>query len=392
MINKHIDRLQKLSAQLISYQTTADRPDEIAKCLHWVSNYISAHVPSAHIIELESQGKKSLFITHATLQPKIIFCAHLDVVATHNPNLFTAVCEPNGRLVGRGAADMKGPAAALLDIFVEEANPDIGLLFTADEEVGGENGAKYFLKIIDWQPEVVILPDGGANMRLITEQKGILRIQLDATGQSAHSARPWLGDNAILRLSRAYEALLRKYPIPMYEDDWRVSITLTQINGGSAPNVVPLAAIGTLDIRYPFTSQEAAMKLYQSVCAIVKRFQVTPTLVSYAGGFALDIFASAVDVFQNIAERTLGAKLPLSREAGASDARFFSERNIASLMYQPVCGGWHTEYEWVDMQSLYQFHQLTSQFTAAYSDFSNSALDICSGSYSDTADIAIKEA
>ncbi len=392
MINKHIDRLQKLSAQFIQYQTTEDRPDEITNCLSWVSNYISAHAPAAQIHKLESQGKKSLFITRETLQPKIIFCAHLDVVSAHNSNLFTAICDSNGRLVGRGAADMKGPAAALLDIFVEEAIPEVGVLFTTDEEIGGENGVKYFLKMIDWQPDVVILPDGGANMRLITEQKGILRIQLNAAGQSAHSARPWLGDNAIVRLSRAYEALLRKYPTPMHEDDWRASITLTQINGGSAPNVVPLNAIGTLDIRYPFTSQEDAMKLYQSVCATVKRYQVTTTLVSFANGFTLDVFAPAVDVFQNAAKQILGAKLPLSREAGASDARFFSERNIVSLMYQPVCGGWHTEHEWVDLQSLYQFRQITSQFSTAYADITGSEIEMSDAHFRDALDIVAKNA
>ena len=66
---------------------------------------------------------------------------------------------------------------------------------TGDEETGGFNGAAKALAHI--RAEFCIALDGGDTGRIITREKGILRIQAAASGKSAHGSRPWLGKNAI---------------------------------------------------------------------------------------------------------------------------------------------------------------------------------------------------
>src|SRR5262249_584735 len=150
------------------------------------------------------------------------------------------------------AADMKGPVAALMDVFVAEAHSHVGLLLTCDEESGGAHGTQHVLRSLAWRPEVVLLPDGGASMRLVTQQKGLLRLKLTAVGRSVHAARPWQGINALERAFRGYQSMRRAYPPPREEADERISVTLTALHSvGNSPNALPDVAEGVLDVRYP---------------------------------------------------------------------------------------------------------------------------------------------
>lgn len=377
-----IERLATITEQLVSFPTIEHNATEIDTCLNWVKSHILAHSPRLNVQEFMSQGKRSLLFTAGLEPPTVLFCGHLDVVDAPRQSDFQTTRIDATRLRGRGTADMKGPIAAMIDIMTHDPVSDTGLLLTTDEEIGGENGVGYILPLLPWKPDVVILPDGGANMRLITEQKGILRLRLIAHGQSAHSSRPWLGDNAILKLTNAYSALMRKYPAPIAEDDWKVSMTLSEIIGGISPNSVPWIAEGTLDVRFPAMSDEDDARLLANLKQNLKRRHIETSVVSSAPGFKLDSNSPFIKQLQSIAASILQRPFDLAREAGASDARYFAEYGIPVLMFQPFCAGWHSDNEWIDLASLAQFRSICHAFAkeqAEHGQLSNDKLEHVTG-------------
>ena len=203
-------------------------------------------------------------------------------------------------------------------------------------------------------------------MRLITEQKGILRIGLTAHGVAAHGSRPWLGDNPISHIYRGYEALLRAYPEPTNEEDWRVSIALTEFYAGVASNSVPWRAEGTLDVRFPAFGNISAQSIFADIKRRLARYDVVAHIVSQGEGFCLDAGSPIVQRFQDVAQVVRQAPLPLAREAGASDARYFAAEGIPVLMFQPECAGWHGDDEWIDLPSLATFRALCVGFSRSY--------------------------
>src|SRR5207248_9581347 len=90
---------------------------------------------------------------------------------------------------------------------------------------------------------------------------GNLNARLVFHGRSAHSARPWLGDNAIMRAVEALAPLAKLEPHDVEIEGlvFREVLSVTEIAGGSATNVIPALASATLNFRYaPNRSPEEA--------------------------------------------------------------------------------------------------------------------------------------
>jgi succinyl-diaminopimelate desuccinylase len=361
MDKKVEERLATITEHLVSFPTVDGNNRDLHGCVDWVKARVLTQSPRLDIRGFCSHDKPSLLFSAGKTPPKVLLCGHLDVVEAPKPE-FTASIVGESRMRGRGTADMKGPVAALIDIMATEPIPGLGLLVTTDEEVGGENGVNHVLNSLDWRPDVVILPDGGANMRLVGEQKGILRLRLIAKGGGAHGSRPWLSNNPIISIQRAYDALLRAYPMPKEDEDWRVSISLTELHAGVAPNSIPWHAEATLDIRFPDAGEGTWEKLLIDMRRRLARYDVSAEVVANSPGFKLDVASPAVRQMQDVAQYVYGKSLPVVREAGASDARYFSSENIPVIMFQPECGNWHGSDEWVDLESLAMFRTMCTSF------------------------------
>ncbi len=352
------ERLATILDHLVSFPTVADNADAIHSCVDWVRASILTRSPRLSVQRFTSHDKPSLLFIAGKQPPRVLLCGHIDVVEAFRLDAYHATTSGDERMQGRGTADMKGPVAALIDIMESEPQSGLGLLLTADEEIGGEDGVGHFLRSVEWRPEVVIMPDGGANMRLVIEQKGILRLRIVASGTPSHSARPWLGESAIERLMRGYHALSKAYPMPADEDDWRVSIALTDLHAGIAQNVIPWQAEAILDIRYPASGPETGQHLASDITRRLARHQISTHVVMHAPTFTVCDDAPMVQRLQCVARALRLGPLPVAREAGASDARYFSQEGVPVLMFQPECRGWHTADEWVSLPSLAGFRTL----------------------------------
>ena len=241
MKEKIIKEIVDNTVRLINYKTIANNYQEINKAC----DYIKSQFNDYYIKEYVINGYKNLVIANTQeYNLDVIFCGHLDVVL--NEVYAANICD--NKIFGRGAFDMKGQLAVLISLLKNnKSKKKIALLITSDEEIGG-----YCCKEImkDYHAKVAFIPDAGKNFDLVIEEKGLLQVEIKVKGVAAHASEPFKGENAILKLFNIYEHLLTMYPMPDNQDDFKTSINLSKINGGSSNNMVPQEASMVLDIRF----------------------------------------------------------------------------------------------------------------------------------------------
>lgn len=151
------------------------------------------------------------------------------------------------RIIGRGAADMKGGVAVMLALLQRLArDPRDAVLILYDHEEGPheDNGIHCVLAesaLLDPKPSaaVVLEPSGGA---IHAGAVGSLNAQIAFRGRAAHAARPWEGENAVSEaLADALGRFARRAPVAVEVDGltYHDTVTVTMVNGGVAHNVVP---------------------------------------------------------------------------------------------------------------------------------------------------------
>ncbi|MFW6055099.1 MAG: M20 family metallopeptidase, partial [Thermodesulfobacteriota bacterium] len=249
-------KIVELTKELMRFKSMHSRPEEIAACLEHIRGYLQEWgVKSETIVH---NGVHSLLALPKPGYAPILLMSHADVVEAGEA-LFEPV-EENGRLYGRGSIDDKYAVAVslfLLRAHLTEIEQEggsfedlpFGLLITGDEEVGGTNGAGQALK--HCRTDFCLALDVGGPRQIVIKEKGILRLKLVARGKAAHGARPWLGENAIEKLTADIQAIKPFFPVQTQDPEhWHRTMNLGRISGGKAVNQVPDRAEAVFDIRY----------------------------------------------------------------------------------------------------------------------------------------------
>ena len=191
--------------------------------------------------------------------PSLALVGHHDVVPPDGSQLegdSYVVEESDGRLYGRGTADMKGALAAMLLAF-RDAEPAGELVFASfvGEETGGE-GARHAIDA-GFAPDRAVVGEGSTNYSregvtdIVVAHKGRRGSTVTARGRSAHASEPEAGENAIYRGCEAV-SVLRSITAPratVFGHELAGSIAVTGIEGGSAWNVIPERCEITVDER-----------------------------------------------------------------------------------------------------------------------------------------------
>ncbi len=180
----------------------------------------------------------------------VLFACHLDVVPAgesgwSNP-AFSGV-ESNGKIYGRGAADMKGGIAAVVTAIRQiidskvELQGDIVLFGAAGEESDSCGAKKFVADHGDKLPFLagVVLPEP-TDFAVVTAHRGMLWLEVTTKGKAAHGSMPRLGVNAITSMSTLLGELA-SYKV-RYEPHrllGECSMSVNTIAGGEAINVVP---------------------------------------------------------------------------------------------------------------------------------------------------------
>jgi succinyl-diaminopimelate desuccinylase len=190
----------------------------------------------------------------------LLFACHLDVVPAGDGNWLNPAFsghESDGKIYGRGAADMKGPVAAIVTAIKQivetsvELQGDIILLAAAGEETDS-CGAKRFVRDYAGQlpPLAGVVITEPTDFEIITAHRSLLWLEVSTKGRTAHGSMPQLGVNALTSMN----ALLNELAdYTATSGSGRVtgsaSMSINTIVGGKAINVVPDRCTIGIDIR-----------------------------------------------------------------------------------------------------------------------------------------------
>jgi acetylornithine deacetylase/succinyl-diaminopimelate desuccinylase family protein len=191
--------------------------------------------------------------------PSLAWNGHLDVVPAgsldtwrHDP--WEGEIDDEGRLVGRGAADMKGPIAAALAAAAALRRADTPLdgplvfHLAADEELAGLHGTKVLWErgLLTQDAAIVGEP---SEMQVGLAERGGAWFTATAYGKAAHGSQPHRGVNAITTMARFLLRLPEVLPDREHPLVGSPTVNAALISGGSAPNVVPDRCVVDIDRR-----------------------------------------------------------------------------------------------------------------------------------------------
>ncbi len=310
--------------------------------------------------KFKSNGFPSLVVTtKKTKSPDLFLAAHLDVV-DGSPSLFRPKVVGD-KLVGRGTFDMKYALAAYLKLFNDLKNDlssyNIGLMITADEELGGANGVKNILAQ-GYKATVALLPDGGYGWNFEIAAKGIWHIHVYASGKSTHGSRPWEGDNAINKLVKFLDKV-SQLPIlqpSTRKDHFYNTINVGVIKGGHSTNQVPSEAEAKVDIR--FVSDIVGEKIKKQIFNLAKKQSgIKVEEINYGHSVVVDRDSKYLKIFEKILEKRIGVQIGHISSHGSSDARHFVAKYIPTIILRPPGGGHHSDQEWISVKGVNQFYQ-----------------------------------
>ncbi len=358
------EQLTEYLSALVSMPTETADTEKNDKALHWIEDQLSPL--GLHFKHQTFEGHPTLVITTKdTMTPDLFLVAHIDVVPAPKSQYLPRIA--GNKMHGRGAYDMKMAIACYMLLLHELKDRlpkmNIGLMLTSDEEIGGMNGVKRLLEA-GYSSKVAFLPDGGFNWNFEEAAKGVLQVKITARGVSAHSSRPWLGENAIDILMKALGDvhLYFEKEKPHY-GTYFPTANIGMIKGGKAANQVPAEAEALIDIRYP-----PAIKGTEIYSALEKMLQKDPRLsiqiTAEGSPHHANLQQPPFLKFQEIAKRLYGIETGKTFSYGASDARFFSEKNIPVLVIAPKGGEIHSEEEWIDLADLTRFYNVLKEWVS----------------------------
>lgn len=279
----------------------------------------------------------------------LLLAGHTDVVPADESNWTTDPYNPtvrSGRLVGRGTADMKGAIAAMViaaERYLDSAEDpgEVVLAFVVDEEHGGNGMQRLVDDGVSADSAVIGEPTG---LNVCTAIKGVARYEVSVHGESCHSGQPDEGQNAIHGLRELLDRIERLdaalestgHEVLAHED-----VTVTEVSGGLAPNVVADRADATIDWRFlpgttepdPFDERLRSTLTDLSVDGFEFPVDIDQTVFARAGETDPDhpIVTSVID-----AARENGVDAALVGFDAATDARFLiNDAEIPTVHFGP---------------------------------------------------------
>jgi acetylornithine deacetylase len=244
---------KELLARLVAFDTTSSNSN--LPLIGFVEGYLESFGIDSQRVPMPDGQKASLF---ATIGPKGIggigLSGHTDVVPVTSQawdsDPFTMV-ERDGKLFGRGTADMKGYLACVLamvpDLVARRLKTPFHIVFSYDEEVGCTGVRPMIAEFGKTLPlPRMVFVGEPTEMGVVDAHKGPVRWRVELTGRAAHSSMSHLGVNAIhyvgrmlAELGRMEEELKALPPDPRFEPPY-TSLQVTEIAGGTASNIIPV--------------------------------------------------------------------------------------------------------------------------------------------------------
>ena len=229
-----------------------------------LADAIESALGAASHLEVIRDGDAIVARTNLGRARRVVIAGHIDTVPLAD-NLPVSRRSIDGVdvLWGRGTVDMKAGVAVQLKLAVELASPnvDVTWVFYDHEEVEASlNGLGRISRnrpdLLEASFAVLCEPsssqvEGGCN--------GTMRVEVRTSGVKAHSARPWMGENAVHKAADVLTKLAHNEPAEVEVDGlvYRESLNAVLISGGIATNVIPDEAVVTVNYRFAPSKSEA---------------------------------------------------------------------------------------------------------------------------------------
>jgi len=280
-IDQHRQEIVRIATNLIKFRTVSSGPDASER-YDELNSYLEEECAEigmkVEVFRKHQNAGANLVARYAGTGggKTLLMGGHSDVVAAEEPDWITGngyeAKVIDGKLYGRGSADMKGGLAASLVAIRALKETGIkqrgDILFVAgvDEEIGGANGMGYLVESGSVAADCAINAEQ-TDLAIMTAYKGNCCIEVKVTGATAHGSTPELGINAIEKAAKVIQTIasigMTYEAHPMLGSS---TVNIGMVHGGTAPNVVPYECTFTLDIRLvPGQTAESVLAEVQSL-------------------------------------------------------------------------------------------------------------------------------
>ena len=345
--------LFKLTHELVCIPSESFQEKEIV-------DFVEHKLSEAPWLDVTRIGDNIVAKTGHTKGMRLLLGGHTDTVPAQGNDQIRL---SEDSIWGIGSADMKGGIAIMLSLAlnVPDSAVDMTYVFYAREEVAHKHNG--LLEIEANQPELLI-----ADLAILGEPtsgnieagcQGTMRFTLELKGERAHTARPWMGRNAIHRLSGVLTAI-EDYESrnPVIEGcQYREALQVVKVEGGIAGNVVPDSTTLTINHRVaPDRSLDIAEKeirdLLEPFMEPADELKVVDAAPPAKPGLSNPILASMIESHQ----------LNVQAKLGWTDVAFFDQKGIPAANFGPGDATLaHTSNEQVERSSIDQCYLALKQ-------------------------------
>jgi acetylornithine deacetylase len=330
---------KELLARLVAFDTTSHKTN--IPLIEFAEAYLAEHGIASQRVPTADGLKSSLFATIGNASTGgIALSGHTDVVPVASQawdtNPFELI-ERDGKLYGRGACDMKGylacALAAVPDLKARKLKVPFHLAFSYDEEVGC-TGVRPMVAELGKslpRPRYVFVGEP-SNMSVVDAHKGPVRWRVELTGRAAHSSMPHYGVNAIAYAGRMIGELLRMEEelkastrIERFDPPW-TTMQVTQIEGGTATNVVPVPCWFGWETRAlpgfdPFTLDRRLRAFAEEKCLpemrrIAPESDIKVMVTNHVPAYAADTASGIIPLTLKLAQQNETYAVSYCTEAG----------------------------------------------------------------------------
>ena len=339
--------------RLVAFDTTSRNSN--LELIDFASNYLSDLGVECELVHSEDGRKANLYATLGPSdKPGIALSGHTDVVPVDGQNWDSdpfEIIEKEGRLYGRGSADMKGFIAVCLALAPEflkrQAQTPLHLVLSYDEEVGCLGVRSLIDKLAqrDIKPRACIIGEP-TEMIVVRGHKGKLSLRCRVQGHESHSGLAHLGVNAVEAAAEVVAYLKRmarrhrdQGPYDAELSPPYTTVHTGLIQGGTALNIVPKECAFDFEFRHlPQDDPEALAREVQQFAEtqlLPEMREVSPEVgftwepLSRIPGLSIDDDADLVRLAQAFTESTTTGKVSFGTEAG-----LFQQADMPAI----VCG------------------------------------------------------
>jgi len=252
---------------------------------------------------------------------------HLDTVPLQGP---AGARVEGDRLYGLGATDMKSGLAVMIHLIEDLGVERVVGVFYAGEE--GPLSGNQLASVFEAAPDLTRVRAGvvmePTNLGMHAGCQGGVNATVSFEGEAAHSARPWLGENAVTKAGRFLTMMHRRKPeLHLIEGfPFREVMSVTRAGGGVASNIIPSRFELNVNYRWsPDRTAEEAVAHLREVCAEADEVEITDVLPAAYPDVRHPLFTALAEA----------AGAEIGHKQGWTDVAQLAQRAIAAVNFGP---------------------------------------------------------